>query len=122
MLNSVDNSLIDYTRFFDEILNECYSYDRIMVVLKKVNHRWLNINEVPKQCCKYGCSDVVQWVMKNSDHTLLDYEELFKITIEGNEERLKYQQFIYVEDDMGFSNILELLILQKPGMILCNIN
>ncbi|CAG2216547.1 unnamed protein product [Mytilus edulis] len=125
MLNSVDNSSIDYTKCFDELIHENCRFDMVMLILKKVNNRWLNINEVVKQCCKYGFSDGLEWVMKNCDHILFDYEELFKITIDGIDEiedRFNHHQFDYVDNIIGYSNILELLILQKPGIICCNLN
>ncbi|VDI18995.1 Hypothetical predicted protein [Mytilus galloprovincialis] len=122
LLHSVDNSSIDYTKCFDELIDKNCKFDMVILILKKVNNRWLNIIELVKRCCKYGFSDVVEWVMKNCDHTLFDYEELFKITIDGNEERFNHDQIYYDDDSMGYSNILELLILQKPGIICCNIN
>ncbi|VDI47785.1 Hypothetical predicted protein [Mytilus galloprovincialis] len=128
LLHSVDNSLIDYTELFDNFINACDGYSRycninkVINILKNVNHRWLNINNVVKQCCELGGYDIVEWVLKNCDHTLLDYEGLLKIAIGRNEELVEHFHSYTAEYCRGCGIILELLISHKPGIICCNIN
>ncbi|CAC5391348.1 unnamed protein product [Mytilus coruscus] len=65
--------------------------------------------------------EIVEWALKNSDHELFDEEELFHMTIHGYKVyEYVFRKCFYVGDIcIGYSKILELLILQKPGILKC---
>ncbi|XP_052065566.1 uncharacterized protein LOC127705288 [Mytilus californianus] len=119
IVDNVDNSLIDYHRCIEEML-VVYQNDIVLHILEKVNHRWLNINAIVKLCCEVGCSEIVEWVLENIDNELIDEEELINTTIDGYE---KVNDCDYDDDDdvckfcIGFIIILELFILEKPGIL-----
>ncbi|CAC5391347.1 unnamed protein product [Mytilus coruscus] len=123
IVDNVDNSSIDYHRCIEQMLYEGRT-DIILHIPEKVKRRWLNDNAVVKLCCEHGCSEIVEWALKNTDHESFDVEELNNITIDGY---IKHENFncddygcIYC---IGYSIVIELFILQKPEILkFCNIN
>ncbi|CAC5391352.1 unnamed protein product [Mytilus coruscus] len=110
MMDNVDDSLIDYDKCIDEMLELDYKdmcIDLILYTLKKVNPKWLDINKVVYKSCRYGSSGVILKVLQNFDHELFEKEELINTMI------------LNFKDEDCVNKIVKLIL---PWIKYCDIN
>ncbi|VDH89333.1 Hypothetical predicted protein [Mytilus galloprovincialis] len=112
VLEKIDHRKLDINEAVSTIfrsLREYGNYDNfrqidetlIKMIIEKVNHESLDLKKVLNQACRYGCLDIVTFVLDNIDHEILDVNEAISISYsllgdneDDDNKRQKYEPLI----------------------------